>query len=134
MELGLALGLRVVADGLEVDGCVAVVGPAGLTKGQEAAEGVEAEAEHPLGLALEGGDGADGILGEALGDGEGLDVGDEAPLVVPLQEPLDRVVVLAAAAAAATAGGAAGPAVGLDGSDPEGGFLGVNRCSIGKKP
>lgn len=75
------------------------------------AEGVETEVEHPLALTLEGRDGVDSVLGEALGDGEGLDIRDEATLVVPLQESLDRVVV----------------AVGLDNVDLEGGMVGIHE-------
>ena len=75
-------GSGVVADGLEVDIGHLEVTPFGRGEGEPVTVGLEAEVEHPVGLAFLARDEADDVLVEAYGDDVGVDIGDEAVFIV----------------------------------------------------
>src|SRR2546430_1450234 len=84
VELRLSLGRRVVADRLLVDRPIPHVRPVRLGHLQPVAVGPQPPLEHPLRLALLGGDQPDDVLVQAGWNDVGLDVGDE-PVLVRLQ-------------------------------------------------
>ena len=90
LSVGLLLGRRVVDDVLVVDRRVAHVLPRRLGHREPGAVRLQAPLEQPRGLALLLGDQPDDVLAEALRHGLGFDVGDEAVLVFPVGEFLDR--------------------------------------------
>ena len=84
------LGRRVIDDVLVIDRRVAHVLPRRLCHGEPGAVRLQAPLEQPRGLAFLLGDQPDDFLAEAFRDGLGFDVGDEAVLVFPVGEFLDR--------------------------------------------
>ncbi len=91
-ELRLGLGRGVIIGVLIVDLGDVELGPVDLLHLQPGAIGLEPPFEHPLGLALLGGDEADRVLVEALGRELLLDVRGEAPLII-LGQRLARFAV-----------------------------------------
>src|SRR2546425_6165156 len=84
VELRLSLGRRVVADRLIVDRPIPHVRPVRLGHLQPVVVGPQPPVEHPLRLALLGGDQPDDVLVQTGWNDIGLDVGDE-PVLVRLQ-------------------------------------------------
>ena len=53
--------------------------------------GLEAPFQQPLRLVLLGGNQADDVLAQAAGDGFGLDVADESPLIFLIRKSFNRI-------------------------------------------
>src|SRR5262249_52348988 len=82
---------RVIDDVLVIDLRVVDVGPGGLAHGKPVAVGFQAPFEEPLGFLLFSRDQADDVLAEAAGDGFGLDVRDESPLIFLIRKRFNSV-------------------------------------------
>src|SRR5690606_22870908 len=88
----LGLGRRVIADVLEIGIRIVDLGPPGQGHLEPFAVGLQAPLEHELGFALDGGQAANHILVEPLGEGLGFDLRDEAGLVVAVEKGIELVV------------------------------------------
>ena len=83
---GLGLRGRVVADVLVVDRLVGDVLPGRLGQRQPVAVRAQAPFEQPVWLVLLGGDQSDDVLAQPRGDDVGIEIGDEAVLVLAARE------------------------------------------------